>query len=392
MNYKSPFYIFFVFACLSSAMGQEVGANFNHNPEIMDFDYLEKAEVEWVRTTPRIFEYINGELEVQEDPGLSKVVEAGERGYKVAFGFRWDFRKNNQFIPEPGSAEEDRLFEKAREILEVVGPYTDIFKLGNEPNLETLPEDMKVTQKGYIPLVRFTERLLTKVIEPYYEEYEEYPRPAVYVGSFPRLFMEEEQQDEAVRAMISLANENSAIEGLAVHLHISESSQIDQSFEFVRSLMPEKPIIVSEFSFHRLYTQKLDNPLVQDASGRAFAMKYNRNPDWKLYEWFGYANTHKVSRKEWQDLFNTLDWYPHHNLLIYYDRFQKYGVVLATYPLFQQSAPKNMTADSPAWFINPIFAQKSIERNSDGTIASNPLHYSDFLRIVRQGKAETLEP
>lgn len=392
MNYNFLFLTFFFFARLSSMEGQEIGANFNHNPEIMDFNYLEKAEVDWVRTTPRIFEYINGERDIQEDPGLTKVIEAGERGYKVAFGFRWDFRKNDRSIPKPGSPEEARLFKAAREILKMVGPHTDIFKLGNEPNLETLPEDMKVNKEGYIPLVKFSKRLLTEVVESYYEDHKEFPRPAVYVGSFPRLFMEKEQQDEGVRAMISWANEDPAIQGLAVHLHISESSQINKSFEFVRSLMPEKPIIVSEFSFHRLYTQKLNESLAQDVSGRAFAMKYNRNADWKLYDWFGYANTHKVSRNEWQDLFNTLDWYPHHNLLIYYDRFQEYGVVLATYPLFQQSAPKNMTAKSPAWFINPIFAQKSIERNPDGSIASNPLHYSDFLRIVRQGKAGILKP
>lgn len=176
-------------------------------------------------------------------------------------------------------------------------------------------------------------------------------------------------------------------EGLALHLHISDSSEIDESFRFVRSLMPDKPIIVPEFSFHRLYIQMLDESLVANPKGERFVKKYNRNPEWKLYDWFGYANTHGVSREEWKDLFDTLEGFPHHNLLTYYDSFQKYVVVLATYPLFQQSAPKNMTANSPAWFINPIFCQKSLLKQPNGEYSTNPLHFEDFIRIVKKGKA-----
>ena len=365
--------------------GQEIGANFNHNPEIIDFKYLEKSKVDWVRATPRILEYVNGTLEVDTDPGLAKIVEAGKMGYKVAFGLRWDFNKYNLRIPEPDSPEEKELFKTVTRILEKVGPYVDIFKLGNEPNLETMSVDMRTGLHGYIPLVRFTERLLEEAVEPFYNSLPELVRPAMYVGSFPRLFMKNVQENQGVIGMIKLANNHPAIQGLAIHLHISSTSEIIRSFEFVRGLMLEKPIIVPEFSFHRLYVQKLNEPLVSNQEGAQFVQKYDRNPNWKLYDWFGYANTHRVSQQEWVDLFETLEWFPKHSLLTYYEQFQKYGVVLATYPLFQQSAPRVMTANSPAWFINPIFGQKSLQRQ-DGEIATNPLHFEDFLKIVEMGK------
>ncbi len=225
-------------------------------------------------------------------------------------------------------------------------------------------------------------------MEPFYQNRLDLKRPDIYVGSFPRLFMPVEQENDGVRAMISFANENPAIKGLAVHLHISDSSEIDESFRFVRSLMPDKLIIVPEFSFHRLYIKKLDEPLVAGLEGKRFVEKYKRNPEWKLYDWFGYANTHGVSREEWKDLFDTLEWFPDNNLLTYYEIFKKYGVVLATYPLFQQSAPKNMTASSPAWFINPVFCQKSLLKQVNGEYSSNPLHYDDFVQIVKKGKGE----
>src|SRR5687768_8670055 len=96
---------------------QEIGANFNHDPEIIDFVYLKKTPVEWIRTTPYIFEYIRGEKDPATETGLQKVIDAKKAGYKVAFGFRWDFKKFNLPIPLPASAEEKKYFTVATEIL-----------------------------------------------------------------------------------------------------------------------------------------------------------------------------------------------------------------------------------------------------------------------------------
>lgn len=371
--------ILLYFVPVGSAFAQELGANFNHNPEIIDFKYLKKSKVEWVRATPRILDYVNGELKIDTDEGIRKIIEAGERGYKVAFGFRWDFNMHDMHIPEPGSPEEKKLFEYERRILELVGPHVDMFKLGNEPNLETKMSDMLPNDDGVIPLLRFMERQLELVVEPYFNAHPERAFPPVYLGSLPRLFMEETQQIPAVKGMIEMANDNDKIAGLAVHLHISSVKEIDESFEFVRSIMPTKPIIVPEFSFHRLYLEKISDPLGSTPAGKAFAAKYHRDPAMKLYEWCGIANTKGVSQEEWEDLFYSRSWFPKHYLREYYERYKKYGVVLATFPLLQQSCPENMTPKSPMWFINPIFAQKSLLKQTNGDYSSNPLVFDDFV-------------
>ncbi|MBC9796463.1 hypothetical protein IBL28_10810 [Sinomicrobium sp. FJxs] len=54
-------------------------------------------------------------------------------------------------IPAADSREEKELFDTASKILEVVGPYVDIFKLGNEPNLETVDQDMKKNPMAVFP-------------------------------------------------------------------------------------------------------------------------------------------------------------------------------------------------------------------------------------------------
>ncbi|MCG8528516.1 MAG: hypothetical protein MI748_19215 [Opitutales bacterium] len=365
----------------ASLLAQQLGANFNHNPEIIDFDLLEIAEVEWVRATPRIIDYLNGKLQLEDDPGLAKIVEAGERGYQVAFGFRWDFKMHKMRIPTPGSAEEKALFDLEYRILEIVGPHVDLFKLGNEPNLETHREDQQPDESGVIPLVRFTERQLTHVVEKYYANHPELKRPDVYVGSFPRLFMEEEQKNPGVIGMMELVENDSRIAGLAIHLHISRMSQIEDSFEFARKYVTEKPFIIPEFSLHRLYLEKIEEPIAINKAGRDFLKKYGHPGWWKMYDWYTHANSNRVLPQELADLFSTRNWYPDHYLRSYFEAYKKYGVFLATYPLLQQSCPRIMTPDSPCWFLNPILMQITLEKQPDGTPGRNPLVFEDYISI-----------
>jgi hypothetical protein len=367
---------------------QEIGANFNHDPELIDITYLKKTPVEWIRTTPYIFQYINGQKDPRTEIGLTKVIEAKKAGYHVAFGFRWDFKKFNLNIPAPGSAQEKKYFEVASALLDRVGPYVDIFKLGNEPNLETKEEDLQRNAEGIVPLVRFTQRLLTEVVEPYYKNHSELKRPDVYVGSLPALFEKGQQQKPGVIGLIKMANDNKAIKGLSIHLHIADSTQMDEVFRFVRSIMPTKPMIVPEFSLFRLYNKHVSDELGDSPQGIAFAKQYGYAPDMKTYEWYSKANTQRVSAKEWSDFFASRTWFPQHFMQTYYRYFTKNGVVLATYGYFSQSAPQKVGPDTPIWFINPIFPGKSLLPHSDGSVMENPLWFQDFVNAAKSGQSK----
>ncbi|SFO84613.1 hypothetical protein SAMN05428949_6724 [Chitinophaga sp. YR627] len=364
---------------------QEIGANFNHDPEIIDLVYLRKTPVKWIRTTPYIFQYINGEKDPATEPGLEKLIDAKKAGYKVAFGFRWDFRKFKLPIPAPGSPEEKKYFATVTAILNRVGAYVDIFKLGNEPNLETMEQDLQLNAEGVVPLVRFTERLLNEVVEPYYREHTQLTRPDVYVGSLPALFEKEQQEKPGVTGLIRLAQENSRIKGLAIHLHISDSLDMEKAFRFVRTIMPDKPIIVPEYSLFRLYNQHVSDELGSSDAGIAFASKYNYPSGMKLYEWYSKANTEKVSAAEWAEMFASRSWFPPHFMKTYYRYFRQYGVVLATYGYLSQSAPAKVTPGTGIWFVNPIFPMKSLQKQADGSYTPNPLWFNDFVDIVHYG-------
>src|SRR5690606_5844556 len=189
-----------------------------------------------------------------------------------------------------------------------------------------------------------------------------------------------------VAGLIKLAQDNKNIKGLAVHLHISDSLEMEEAFRFVRSIMPEKPIIIPEFSLFRLYNKHVADKLGDSKAGRSFADKYGYAYDMKLYEWYSKANTERVSAREWEDMFASRTWFPQHFMLTYYRYFQKYGVVLATYGFLSQSAPKKMGPKSPTWFINPIFPMKTLQPQPDGSFTPNPLWFNDFVDIINRGK------
>jgi hypothetical protein len=370
----------------SDAFGQELGANFNHSPHNIDFEYLGKSTVDWIRTTPRVFQYINGRRDIDSDDGLAKLIEAGERGYRLAFGYRWDFRQHNVRVPPPGSAQESEYFEYARRMLERIGPHVQILKLGNEPTLETLEEDMLPGPDGRIPIVVFTERLLTEVVEPHYARHSDWKRPDVYVGSLVHLYTIKARESACNEALIALAHNNDAIHGLAVNLHIFGLRGIETSFRYIRERMPDKPLIVPEFSLHRLYQQRSNERLGETPAGKAFAEKYKRDPEWKMHEWYTMANTERVSSSEWLDLMLSRPWYPVHYLQSFFKHYRQYGVVLATYPIIQQHVTENAQEDNKLWFLNPIFCPISLQLEADGTYGRNPLAYNDFIDLVEAGR------
>jgi hypothetical protein len=383
MNKKTRYLAILLFSFLAIQIkAQEIGLNFNHNPENIDLNYVRKLPVKWIRTTPRILDYVDGKLDAVNDIAIQKVVNAGKMGYQVAFGFRWDFKNRNLVIPSAGSARESAYFRVVDQLLEKVGPYIQIFTLGNEPNLETTASDMQYNLDKEVPLVLFTERLLDHVLN-FYKQHADWSKPQIYAGSLPALFERKQQQLPGVIELIKLAQREPEIDGLAVHLHIGDTSQIPAALDFVRSIMPNKPIIVPEFSLFRLYNKHFGDRIANSTRGRAFVTKYQLPADIKLYEWLNLVHTGKVKIGQWEELFLSQDWYPAHYLLAYNRYFKHYGVVLATYPLLQQGFAKMVTPTSASWFLNPLFLQKSFGLTASGEYVKNPLVYADFLSLLQ---------
>lgn len=358
----------------------QLGANYNHDPELIENDMLARAGVRWVRVTPRFHNYVSGRIDPATDEGLQHVINAKNAGYNVAFGFRFDFRANDERIPLPNSQREREVFDAVGAVLARVGGYLDIFTLGNEPNLEALDLDM-VHQDEYngVPLVVFTKRLLDEVVEPFYDRRPQFSRPKIYGGSTAAPYNPVIQNNQAVRGLMQMTQDDDRIEGYDLHFHITSFDEVDRGFEFVRSIIPEKPFLITEFSLVHLYKQYISEQLNATPEGEAFANEYGYDPTWKAYQWYTVVNSNKVTPEEFGAFFDSRDWFIEGYLNYFREKFNENGVYLATFPLIQQSAPLVVNTTSPMWFINPVYMQVSLVRQEDGQLSANPLCVNEYL-------------
>lgn len=368
------------FLGFAQTIDTQLGANYNHDPELIENDMLARAGVKWVRVTPRFHNYLSGRIDPATDEGLQHVIDAKKAGYKVVFGFRFDFRANEERIPVPNSSREREVFDAVGAVLARVGGHLDIFTLGNEPNLEALDADM-VYQESHegVPLVVFTKRLLDEVVEPFYDLRPQFFRPKIYGGSTAAIYNPAIQNNEAVRGLMQMAQDDDRIDGYDLHFHITSFDEVDRGFEFARTIIKEKPFLITEFSLVHLYKKYISEQLNATEAGSAFAEKYGYDPTWKAYQWYTVVNSNKVTPEEFGAFFDSRDWFIDGYLNVYRDKFIKNGVYLATYPLIQQSAPLVVNATSPMWFINPVYMQVSLVRQEDGQLSANPLCVDDYL-------------
>jgi hypothetical protein len=380
---KTVFFLFLLSVSSLTIKSQELGLNFNHNPENIDFDYVKKTGVTWIRTTPRILDYVDRNIDVKTDSAIQNVVEAGKLGYKIAFGFRWDFNRRKLALPAPGSVREAEYFRTMDAILDRVGPYIQIFKLGNEPNLETIESDLQYDDQHHVPLVEFNKSQLQHVLQ-YYKKHPTWKKPQIYAGSLPALFEKKQQEKPGVFELIKFVQSNPEVTGLAVHLHIADTLEIPQALKFVRNIMPTKPIIIPEFSLFRLYNKHFKDEIGLSDEGKAFVAKYNYPEHITVSEWLTLVNARKAPITQFQEMFDSQKWYPQHYLKTYQRYYKQYGVVLATYPLFQQGYAKYVKPDSESWFLNPIYLNKSYGVAENGEFVKNPLSYDDFINWVKK--------
>lgn len=96
------------------------------------------------------------------------------------------------------------------------------------------------------------------------------------------------------------------------------------------------------------------------------------------------VNAGKVPVEQFGEMFSTQEWYPQHYLQAYRRYFKEYGIVLATYPLFQQGYVKEVKPNSESWFLNPILLNKSYGAGQKGEPVQNPLSYPDFIEWAKK--------
>jgi len=369
------FLIVFLYAAVSGTVGQNLGVNYNGFTGRIDIGDLDRTQTTWMRIFINYFDYKEGRLDINTNPGLAKLEAAKAAGYKVILSLKFDFT-NRDFPTGAKAIDADLSYVKT--ILDRLYDDADIIIAGNEPFIESKPDQRDSR------LVNYYKRAARAVLT--------YPgkrKVPIYIGAFNRLWLTTEQT-QAVTDYLTFARENEWIAGADLHIHHDDINHITTAMNFVDDrLRNDQKMLITEFSLMRHWKNNLGKTIPA-----VLTTQYGRPAHWKVYEYLNYTLASPVSRPEWVAFLQNSSWFENRrhylaNAWARFTAFSKFNV--ATYGMYQTHAGP-FTINTDPWILNPLYASQTVEKNP--TTGLNQFHYAfidDFRTIQTSGTARTTQ-
>ncbi len=358
-----------------SPPAQEIGINVNGQYNLMKFNNIDRSGTTWVRGFLDFFQLYPDEANIDNDDRIQNYIKVSEEGYKNILSIKWNFR--NRSFPEPGSSEMDDYKAYLEKLLNKIWTYTDIIVIGNEPFIESKPDE-----RGD-QLIDFYEEIGHYINN--YRENNNHDIP-IYVGAFNNLYLDG-WRTETANKMFSFANSNSWVAGVDVHIHHAGIDQINDFLDYTTHRINEnQKVLISEFSLKDHFRTKTDENIPED-----FANEYGYDPDMQNYQYLDSALKNNVPRQEWVDFLSSSYWFENRKRYIWnaFQRFKSYDEFhIATYAL-RQSYPFNQdfTVNTDPWILNGLFGNRTVV--SDPETGQDQFNYAwieDFQAILEDSE------
>ncbi len=363
----------------------EMGVNVNERPHWLKKDLLELSQTTWVRAFIEFSHYVKGQRDMKNDMRVRHLKSVAEDGYKVVLSIKWNLNEAGWRIPEPGSSREQDWLRFTTDLLNELEGDISILVLVNEITIDTPEKDLQPIENGEIPFVRFQKRLLDHISQLKPKNPDGNPLP-IYTGGFTRLDKQELQDHPVNRAMFKWINEDDRLTGADYHIHQPDYKTSMESSNFIRKQIPEKPLIVTEFSFVWKWKAHLGDRIGATDGGRKFAEKYGIDSDITVADYCTRTFADRVPENQWHDFLKSQSWYEPDYLDILGRMMERHGVVVATYAFTQNpegGGARNITPESNPWFMHQILMPQNVYvPNSDRTAINYGMHES-FVRWQR---------
>lgn len=345
---------------ITAADGAEIGVNFNGMLNRIDQTDLARTETTWIRGFVDYYQFRSGAKNVATDPGLAKLAQAHQAGYKTIINIKFNFTAKN--FPTT-SAQIDTELNYLDTLLAAIYPDSDIVVIGNEPFIESIP-----SQRG-APLLNFYTAAAERVKA--YKDAQSRKIP-LYIGAFNRLW-ETGRQSEAT-ALLQYAEATTWLAGVDLHIHHSANSEIDAVFAFVNPrIRGNQQILVTEYSLMHHWKAHLNDPIPVQ-----LVNQYGRPAQWKVWQYIDYAQNNPVTRPEWVAFLQNSYWFENRKDYItnsYANFAANAKFNIGTYAMYQGYFP-GFDASSDPWILNPLFVNQTVVLNPSTGL--NQINYSYF--------------
>lgn len=348
-----------------------LGANFNGDPSRLNFAELEDVTATWLRGFFPMPEADDGP--VAETPQIKRLLAARERGYGTVLSLKFPY--SGRPIPTPGSAAWKTAFARLAKVLPVVMNKADILVIGNEPFLETRPDERDPR------LNVFYEQLAQRVIA--YRDKHSATRTKLYMGALNHLDRDDGQTGATERWM-EFVKKTEAIDGVDIHPHVKTPGGGQEYLDYVLPRMrPEQKFLATEFSLVLLWKDHLT-----DAVSAEFADRYEDARGKKVWEVIRGSTEHQFSQQKWDDFLFMSPWFEDNRTYLrdQLEKFRRTGrLAVATYGVTQDSdMASGFTEKSTPWLLNSLFCPYTVRPGKDGLPGRNHVWIREFRALQKR--------
>lgn len=377
--------------------GLQLGANVNENLDWLLPNLMDQSHTEWVRGFVPAFQFMRGERSFNTDAGLKTLNAAARSGRHVILSIKWDCKGRGEDgqVPVADSTKEKQWFKFADDLLEAAKGNVSILVLDNELLIDTQKADLEPGVNGQIPMVAFLRRLAAHIAAEHRTAAGGEPLP-IFAGGWTRLDFDRQRTLPATRASIEWVKHDPNIAGADYHLHQPDMRSTEDAMRFMHEQIPDKPLIVTEFSLVWKWKAHLEDRIAATPAGVSFGHRYSLPPEQTVAEFLTEAFQSRVSQAEWNDFLASQPWFESDYLERIAPELAANGVVVATYAFtlnpFVKAGRQGQRVDSNTtpWFLNDLFVPTLVSAPSPTRAAVNYGMFDCFVRY-QMGKVK-LQP
>ena len=357
-----------------------LGANFNEDPADIDKARLDAAGASWIRGFVLMDEIKEG-TDPLEQVAIKRLLRMHEQGLGTVLSLKFQFNKEHRSVPSPTGPRMKTELEAVDEVLKAVLDKVDIITIGNEPLLETKPEERATRMNP------FYQKVAAHTIAVREKRFPKGCRTRLYMGALNDLD-DPKKRTAAVREWIKFVNRTPELEGVDIHPHVRSPQDATKAVDFVLGeLDKKKKFLVTEFSLIKLYADQMPRRLP-----RKFVDRYKDEigfltPRTKLWELLRYSKDHRLTQKQWDDLLRLSPWFEN-NKHFMRDQVRAYRrtgrLAVATYGVQQAHAMvDHIKETSQPWLLNSLYSVFTV-RHEGGRLPRNYTVFEDFRALQGQ--------
>ncbi|WP_223262767.1 hypothetical protein [Sphingobium sp. SCG-1] len=350
-----------------------LGANYNEHFEDVDYRDLKKTDTQWVRLFLPMPQLDSGPA--INHGAIKTILDVATHGYKTILTLKFPY--NRVAFPKADSPTFARDLARLDAVLPLVMGKVDILVIGNEPYIESRPEDWNENFNVYY------EALAKRAIAYRAQHCATGCKTRLYMGALNRLDLKPNQNESTERWM-AFVKATPEIDGVNIHPHIPTIEASRPFLDFILTRMrPDQKFIVTEFSLIWWWQQNLQGNIPT-----AFAAKYGAPANAQNWQIIKAALETPFSKTQWDDFLSQSPWFENrkHYLRNQMKAFRDTGrLAVATYGFKQGSSMAvNFGPNSTPWLLNSIFAGRTVKPNPDGSAAFNYAWVDDYKALQKQ--------